>query len=102
MTFFVLENATAPITGGSVPLNVAQATFQATVAGTGTVSATVVVQVSNSLDLGWTDLATITLSGSSIATDGFAINAPWSMVRAKVTAIAGTNAKVTVVSTPFE
>ena len=76
-------------------------TFQASVTGTGAVTATVVMQVSNeeAAYLGttsnWITLGTITLSGTTTATDGFTTDAPWRYVRAGVTAISGTGATVT-------
>lgn len=77
-------------------------TFQAMVAGTGAVSATVVIMGSNEDATGqgtnqnWVTLGTITLSGTTSATDGFATNAPWRFVSAWVTAISGTGATVQV------
>jgi len=68
--------------------------FQATVTGTGAVTATVAIQVSND-DTNWITLGTITLSGTTSATDGFTSDAPWGYVRANVTAISGTGAAVT-------
>lgn len=72
-------------------------TFQATVSGTGAVSATVTIEYSNdgvnALD---TVGGTITLSGTTSNTDGFTSTAPWKFVRANVTAISGTNATVQV------
>lgn len=76
------------------------ATIQATVAGTGAVTATVAVEVSNGPDSAPVALATvagtITLSGTNSASDGFTTqNAPWRFWRMNVTAITGTGAKVT-------
>lgn len=71
-------------------------TFQATVSGTGSVAATVLVQVSNDPAYGWLTLGTITLSGTTTATDGFASEAAWQHVRSNVTAVSGTGAVVTV------
>ncbi len=73
----------------------ANRTYQATVSGTGTVSATVVVQASDD-NVGWVTIGTITLSGTTTATDGFASTAPWIEVRGNVTAISGTGAAVTL------
>lgn len=67
--------------------------YQATVSGTGAVTATVVIEVS--LDgSNWLTLGTITLSGTTSATDGFASSAPWAYVRSRVSAITGTSATV--------
>lgn len=72
-------------------------TYQATVSGTGAVTATVVIQASNDpTNLGWLTLGTITLSGTTTATDGFATQAGWAYYRANVTAISGTSASVDV------
>lgn len=68
-------------------------TFQSTVSGTGAVTATVVIQVSND-GTNYLTLGTITLSGTTSASDGFASDASWGYVRANVTAISGTSAIV--------
>lgn len=72
-------------------------TIQAIVTGTGAVTATVVIDVSNDGD-NWcsTVLGTITLSGTTSSADGFTTDAPWKYMRARVTAISGTSATVTV------
>ena len=71
---------------------------QGSVAGTGTVTATITIYVSNSGNTGeWILAGTITLSGTTTATDGFAISAPWQYFQANVTAISGTNATVNVI-----
>lgn len=70
-------------------------TFQATVSGTGAVTSTVLIQVSND-GTNYITAGTITLSGTTSATDGFVLDAPWAYVRANVTAISGTSAAVTV------
>jgi hypothetical protein len=74
------------------------ASFQATITGSGAVSATVDIEVSND-GTNWCDTAagTITLSGTTTHTDGFTTTAPWKYVRANVTAISGTSASVDVV-----
>ena len=70
--------------------------FQAIVSGTGSVSATVGIQVSNENETGqgtnsnWITISTITLTGTTTATDGFTTIAPWRFVRANVTAVSGT------------
>lgn len=72
-------------------------TYQATVAGAGAVTATVVVEVSND-GSNWLTLGTITLSGTTSASDGFAVGAGalWEFSRGNVTAISGTGAAVTL------
>src|ERR1700756_921962 len=73
--------------------------FQAILTGTGAVTATIVIQVSNDdtfntspSTMSWcqTPLGTITLSGTNSVSDGFTSNATWKYVRAQVTAISGT------------
>ncbi len=66
-----------------------------TTAGAGT--ATVEIQVSND-GTNWLLLGTIPLTLSTTpSTDGLAANAPWAFTRAKVTALTGTGANVTVI-----
>lgn len=71
--------------------------YQAIVAGTGAVTATVVVEVSND-GTNFLTLGTITLSGTTSANDGFAVGfgCKWAYVRGNVTAITGTGAAVTL------
>lgn len=69
--------------------------FVANVSGTGAVSATVLVEVSNN-NRHWITLATITLSGTSSASDGLVSDEVWQYVRGNVTAISGTAATVTL------
>lgn len=72
-------------------------TFQATVSGTGAVSATVTIEYSNDgTNVCSTVAGTIALSGTTSNTDGFTSTAPWKYVRANVTAISGTDATVQV------
>jgi len=77
--------------------------FQAIVTGTGAVTATVLIQVSNEADTfngvktNWITMGTITLSGTTTATDGFTTICPWRYVRANVTALSGTGATVEII-----
>jgi hypothetical protein len=71
--------------------------FQATVTGTGAVTGTVIVEGSlDGVNAVATALATIPLSGTTAYADGFVTEAPWKYVRARVTAITGTGASITV------
>jgi hypothetical protein len=74
------------------------ASFQATVVGTGAVTATVDIEVSNDgVYVVDTVAGTITLSGTTSHSDGFITqNSPWKYVRANVTAVSGTDATVNV------
>jgi hypothetical protein len=94
---FTEPGVTTTVTGNAAYKDSPFATFQATVVGTGAVTATVVLDVSND-GVYWvsTVLGTITLSGTTSSSDGFTTTAPWKFVRARVTAISGTNAIVQV------
>lgn len=77
------------------PADSGKKTFQASVTGTGLVTATVVVQASHMPTVhGWVDLGTITLARTTQDTDGFTSESSWPYFRGKVTAISGTGAKV--------
>lgn len=77
------------------PIWSGEKSFQAVVTGTGTVTATVLVQVSNNPTLlGWATLGTITLSGTTTDTAGFVSNGAWAYYRGNVTAVSGTGATV--------
>jgi hypothetical protein len=69
--------------------------FVAHISGTGAVSATVLVEVSNN-NVHFFTLATIELSGTTSATDGFVSDESWQFIRGRVTAISGTGAAVTL------
>lgn len=89
----LLDSQTTVAAGAALPLSGAYHTFQGAVTGTGTLSATVVVECSNDAS-NWLELGTLTLADDT--PDGFAIAAPWAFVRARVSAISGTGAAVTV------
>jgi hypothetical protein len=78
--------------------------YQAIVTGTGAVTATVLIQVSNEeatfngTKANWITAGTITLTGTTTATDGFVTEATWRYVRANVTAASGTGATVEVIA----
>ena len=94
----LLNGVTATGAGAGVAINTppeGSATFQAVVAGTGVVQATVNVEVSNN-NTDWEVAATISLNGTTRAHDGFSMSAPWAYVRGNVTAISGTGAAVTL------
>lgn len=69
--------------------------FQASVVGTGAVTATVLIEASND-GVNYLLVATITLSGTTSASDGYVCNVGWGYMRARLTAISGTGAAVTV------
>jgi len=97
MNLFPEPGVTSTVTGDGLYKDSPASTFQATVTGTGAVTATVLLDVSND-NVNWvaTVMGTITLTGTTSASDGFTTNAPWKFVRARVTAISGTGATVQV------
>lgn len=97
MNLFPEPGVTTTVTGDGLYKDSPNATYQAVVSGTGAVTATVVIDVSND-NINWLDtvMGTITLSGTTSDSDGFTTNAPWKYVRARVTAISGTGATVQV------
>lgn len=90
----LLNGSTTTIIGNPVFASGPDRTYQATVIGAGAVSATIIIEGSND-NVAYLSLGTITLSGTNSASDGFASNAAWAYVRARITAIAGTGAVVT-------
>lgn len=75
---------------------IGKCTVQASVDGTGAVTATIPVYVSTD-NVHWTPaIFTFSLSGTNTASDGFVLDGPWKFIRADLTAISGTNAIVNV------
>lgn len=69
--------------------------YGATSAGAG--AATVVIEVRNSENADWKTMATISLTlSTSTSGDGYASSAAWRYVRARISAISGTGATVSV------
>lgn len=77
------------------PANEGWKSFHAVLTGSGAISCTAKIQVSND-NTNFIDLATITLSGTTAVSDGFSGEAPWAYYRVDVTAISGTAASLTV------
>lgn len=102
----ILTTTSGTATGGAFTPNLAArgiayppiVKFQAYLAGTGAVTCTVLIEVTNdaSVTASWMTQATITLSGTTTAVDGYATVANWPNVRARTTAISGTGATLTV------
>lgn len=78
------------------PVSGSERSYQASVTGSGTVTTTVLVQVSND-NVNWVTQGTITLTGTTTATDGYASMAQWEYVRGNVSAVSGTGAAVTLI-----
>jgi hypothetical protein len=74
------------------------ATFQATVTGTGAVTGTFVIEVSNDgVNPATTPAGTITLTGTAPVSDGFVTqNSPWKYVRCTLSNLTGTGAAAQV------
>ena len=92
---FLVQSAAAPVVSSSISTGNAKRTYQAYVSGTGAVSATVDIEVSNN-NLDFLVLGTMTMSGTTRATDGFVADAPWAFARANVRDVSGTGAQVSV------
>lgn len=94
----LLQAVTTASTGNSVDmLNYPQEyrSFVAKVAGTGSVSATVLIEASsNGTD--FFTLATFTLSGTTSAADACVTDDSWRYLRGRVSAVSGTGAAVTL------
>lgn len=69
--------------------------LQGFVVGTGAVSATVIVEGSNN-GTDWVTISTLTMSGTTRAADGGVLQTFFQQIRARVSAISGTGAKVSV------
>ena len=104
--YFAFSNVNSTITNqASSPIykESPYSSFQAIVTGTGAVTATVALQVSNEADTfngvksNWITMGTITLSGTTTATDGFTTICPWRYVRANVTNVTGTGATAEII-----
>lgn len=69
--------------------------YQASIAGTGAVSCTVTIQVSND-GVNWETFGTMSLTGTTSDTDTLTGDAPWAVHRAVTSSISGTGATVAV------
>lgn len=92
----LLTGVTGNTTGSFVARNAVNSSIQGTVTGTGAVATTITLQGSNDgTNVVGTSLAVITLSGTTTASDGFAISAPWPFIRAVVSGSSGTISAIT-------
>lgn len=95
--------AAAPATGGAYAVRTGRGvwTHSAVVAGTGAVSATVIVEATQDPEglIGWYTLCTLNPSGTTEAEAGYTgLNAP-EHIRHRITAISGTSAVLRTFST---
>ena len=90
----------ALVVGPGIPVGTTVASFVSpsslTMSASATLTQTNVPVVFYALNWCATPLGTITLSGSTYASDGFTTTAPWRYVRAQVTAIGGVAATISV------
>jgi len=93
----ILDSATTTETGASHNFWGKYFTFHATGStSSGAGSATILIEVSND-NSNFITMATISLTlSTSVSSDGFASQAPWRYQRARVSAISGTGASVSV------
>lgn len=90
-----MSGVTTNTTGSALDRPAGLVSYQGSVAGTGAVSVTITIQVSND-GVNWITLGTLSPTGTTNATDSINSNAPWANHRAVTTAISGTGATVTV------
>lgn len=93
----LLRAAATTVDGSAFAMPPAPGTIQASISGTGAVSATVAVDVRND-GAQWITIETLALSGTTSASSGFAYGARWAECRARVTAISGAGAIVNCVA----
>lgn len=97
-TATILQTTTAVAIGTAVSATGGRTTIQAVATGAGTLTATVLIQVSND-GTNFLTLATISLNSVTPAQDGFVMDAPWAYIRSNVTALAqssGSDKSITI------
>lgn len=87
--------ATTNVATNPVQMWGAYNSVQAVIVGTGTVSVTATVQVSNDA-ANWIDATALSLSGTTTDTDGATLASGWKWLRVSLASITGTSATVTV------
>ena len=93
----LLAAVTGPLVGEAFNAAAFGKVIEATVTGSGAVNA--VIEIYGNTRNNNTDgilIATITLSGTAPQRDGFAFDAPWPFVYARLVSVSGTSAAVTV------
>lgn len=90
--YTLVPDTTQNVTGDWKFKDAPDVAVQASVSGTGTVTATATIECSNDgVNVAVTS-ATISLSGTSPQSGGSVITGPWKYIRSRITAIAGTGA----------
>ena len=92
----LVTGSTAPLTGAEARRNGNQWSYHLSVAGSGAVTATATVEVSNDLAAAWVTFGTLSASGTAAAADAIVGTAPWAFHRARLDTITGTNAVATI------
>lgn len=81
--------STTPANSGAIQVNQSiKMTFQLAVQGTGSVSASAVIEGSHD-GQGWINIATLNASGTGYGADGGTLETYWPQVRARLTAVSG-------------
>lgn len=98
---FSTGSAEATTNVATVPVNMwgAYNAVQVKIAGTGAVSVTASLQVSNiggTTDADWIEATSLSLTGTTTDTDGATLASGWQWMRVKLASITGTGATVTV------
>lgn len=95
----LVTGTTANVTGDAftLPPNRPYRCFTSTIAGTGAVSATATVEGSIDGD-NWTEIASMSLSGTDADAKHAEDIAVWPMIRGKVASITGTDATVSILA----
>lgn len=98
-TYTLLDQVTTNATSEALNcIGCTSKTVQATVTGSGAVSATVTVQVSNNPTvLGWIAITSLSLSGTDSHTLGGNVSEHWAYFRLVVSSISGTSATISAV-----
>jgi hypothetical protein len=89
-------NLTATTNVSTLPVQMwgGKNSFQVNLTGTGTVSVTATLQISND-GATWISTPSVSLSGTNAATNGVTLDAAWVYARITLTSITGTNATAT-------
>lgn len=94
LTFLLKSITSAPTTGADTRIAARDVkTYEATIDGTGAVTATVIIEGKNTGNT-WTTIGTLTLSGTTTTSDAFTSTDRFKLHRARLTAISGTGATV--------
>lgn len=92
MAVWIASNA--PATSSTLTVNATiTAGFQLAVEGSGSVSATAVIEGSHD-GKGWINVATLNASGSNYAADGGPLETNWPYMRSRITAVTGGTATI--------